>query len=371
MKNVSLKRMLAAVALMLAAVLNCMAQDGKAKLFTENGKYGVKVDSKVIIPAVLPIKENIRYALASEIFPETEFPELKKLVLSVKGNTEAEEYWKYGLFNDKGKEILACEYDNIWPLSAEYFEIEKGGMLGVFSITDRKVIVPCKYDDIKVFSNGYICAWLKDNSFYFNGKGNRISKEKFRDNVPLNDLGITHIDIMESLMKWYTIGVLLFEKNNKIGLNDIKGKVVVPAEYDVIYPPSDHSLFMLRMVKNGKTGYLDLEEHLDGEKVKVAIPAKYDEGSDFEYGIATVKLNGKTLYLTTEGKEVTKETAESIQSLFREFLFREESETDLPAPEKEKPVAAKDPGADYVMRFDSIRIKTGASPSLLSFVLRM
>ena len=78
-----------------------------------------------------------------------------------------------------------------------------------------------------------------------------------------------------------------FSMNEKCGLYSIKdNKVVIKPEYYYMSLPSE-DLILYQKVKEGKYGYLDI-------KGKVVIEAQYDNASSFEDGIAQVTKNGVT-----------------------------------------------------------------------------
>lgn len=87
-------------------------------------------------------------------------------------------------------------------------------------------------------------------------------------------------------------------KKGKWGCSDLKGKLVIPFEYEHISSPSHWSIFsegLAPVVKNGKSGYVD-------EQGKLVIPCKWDLAGDFSEGLAYVERKGHWGFIDKAGK---------------------------------------------------------------------
>ena len=161
---------------------------------------------------------------------------------------------KYGMVNTKGRELLACEYDNIEPLKGveNVFAIKENNLVGLsdnfgniivdtkykdikplvegnkkefiiineegkqgIALSDKTVSLECKYDEIKnvTANNAYV---VKQN-----GKWQIIDK----DNSINIETGFE--DVTEMSNKY-----IIVKNKNKYGVIDTKGAEVIKSEYD-------------------------------------------------------------------------------------------------------------------------------------------
>lgn len=82
--------------------------------------------------------------------------------------------------------------------------------------------------------------------------------------------------------------------NNKCGYIDKAGKEVIPLRYDITF---DFSEGFANVLKNDKSGYIN-------NLGKQITPFKYDALTRFSEGLASVCVNGKCGYIDKTGKEV-------------------------------------------------------------------
>ena len=118
------------------------------QVFIKNGKKGLKINNKELLPASL---EDISafigtYAIAKK-----------------KG--------KYGLIDSGAKTLLNFEYSAIRYVTGLGFLIEQSGLLGVYDPA-KGFLIPIAYEGIKPFENKYILVSLagKDGLLELNGK---------------------------------------------------------------------------------------------------------------------------------------------------------------------------------------------------------
>jgi WG containing repeat len=141
----------------------------------------------------------------------------------------------------------------------------------------------------KNFNQGYIIIQAydeKDEPFF-----NIIDSSGVIKKAPSDIKQLLHRNFSEGL-------IAVVNKDEKVGVMDVKGKIIVPMEYTRI---SFFSNGLASVSKNGKYGYIN-------KNGKVAIELKYDQAGDFENGFAPVMLNEKELTLDKTGKIVPNQT---------------------------------------------------------------
>src|SRR6185295_3518303 len=85
--------------------------------------------------------------------------------------------------------------------------------------------------------------------------------------------------------------------NGKFGVTDARGTMVLPAQYDNIYPFSNG---LAAVQTGGKWAYIDTTG-------KLVIPALFDDAHSFSEGLAAVvriAASGQWDYIDTSGKTV-------------------------------------------------------------------
>jgi len=83
------------------------------------------------------------------------------------------------------------------------------------------------------------------------------------------------------------------EKNQKMGVVNIQGQIIIPIEYDVLMLTKDYFL----AVKNDKYGFISPQN-------QVIIPFEYDYIDFFYEGLALVKKNEKFGFINQKGELV-------------------------------------------------------------------
>jgi hypothetical protein len=71
---------------------------------------------------------------------------------------------KWGIINNKGKEILPIEYENIGQITSNQnaVNVKNNGFWGIFNFTTKQYIVPCEYDT-EVFLMNFNSIGLSKN----------------------------------------------------------------------------------------------------------------------------------------------------------------------------------------------------------------
>lgn len=213
-----------------------------------------------------------------------------------------------GIYNLNGKEIIPPKWHSVVGNDAGegYFEV----LDGEISNPDRKtglydgkgkMILPCEYYAIIGLNswdyNGYLLPWKNKKCGLTDNKGNWILPCEYTKIIVYDSLGIAvAAKGGEKNKNSYIYGL---PYNAKWGIFTLKGKELVPCEYDYIGKNCE-GLFLCSKgckiqgddeVVGGKYGYLDK----DG---KLVVPLKYDAASDFSDGVAQVTENNVTSILT-------------------------------------------------------------------------
>lgn len=165
-------------------------------------------------------------------------------------------------------------YDRSWEIKPGYFKVRKGNYFGI-TTKESAVIVPCEYNQIWDLSDNDILKVIK------NGK-----------------IGLFNINGVEIAPAQYD-QIYSFEnkrarvlKNGKVGYIDNAGREIIKPIYDQVW---DFENRRARVLKNGKIGYIDPA----GREI---IPAEYDQIWDFENQRAKVLKNGKIGYIDPSGR---------------------------------------------------------------------
>lgn len=240
---------------LLPCVFDYISYDDKFGGFKvkQNNNYGVySIDGKEVIPC------KYDYLSFDEKF----------------GFFKVEQNEKEGLCNAEGKEIIPCKYDYLsFNDKNGFFEVKQKGKKGLCN-AEGKEIIPCKFDFIwghYYKETGCFRVELNDKEGVYNDKGKELFKCIY-DDVYMNSDYIS------------------FSMNEKSGLYSIiENKEVIKPDYNYLGLPSE-GLILYQKVKEGKYGYLDV-------KGNVVIEAQYDNAESFKEGIAQVTKNGVTSIL--------------------------------------------------------------------------
>ena len=187
-------------------------------------------------------------------------------------------------------EVVPCKYDDVRNFSEGLAAVcvgdpYDGGKWGFIDKTGKEVI-PCKYDDVRNFSEGLAAVYIGANEFGLGGKWGYIDKTG-KEVVPCKYSAA--MDFSEGL------AAVRVDETDKWGFIDKTGREVIPCKYNYAYDFSDG----LAVVYIGsKCGYID-------KTGKEVIPCKYTYAGTFSEGLAAVRdENYKYGYIDKTGKEV-------------------------------------------------------------------
>jgi hypothetical protein len=212
--------------------------------------------------------------------------------------------------------------------------INKNDKYGFINETGKEV-VPCKYDKIESFQNGYAIAKNKVGEYdYMNGLLDSLGKEVIplkyghmeyypsdkvlvvgesnASNVGVIDLaGKTVIPVQyEFWSKRISKGIWPVGKNDICGVVNMKNEIIVPFTYYMIESYSDElDLAPARKDKGGKFGFID-------RTGKIVIPFMYDDAWPSGNYLA-VKKDGKWGIIDVSNKIILPFEYASVSSVYK------------------------------------------------------
>lgn len=182
---------------------------------------------------------------------------------------------KYGLIDFDGKEILACEYDEITALNGvqSNFLVKKDGKLGLVN-EKGQTIINTEYSNILTLEEGYKNEYIivDDNNKYglISTSGKVLIEPKYEMVKYLNSSSLYAVK----------------EKGEWKVINVEDGSIVIDGGYDDITEVKGEELVV---VKDGKYGVIDTNKKekipFEYEDLKYAFSIYYIAKKDNKYGI--------------------------------------------------------------------------------------
>lgn len=167
------------------------------------------------------------------------------LIIKVKyegRDDDGDEIYKYGLADKNGREIIGFDYDLITTFQNNLSGVKQGDKFGIIN-NQGKIVAPVIY---------------------------------------------------ESILKYFTEGMIGLKKNGFWGFIDYTGKEMIPFKFEQVSKFSDGLAWFK---ESDKYGYID-------KSGKIIIAATYDKPGLFEDGVAYVTLNGKSVKINKQGYTV-------------------------------------------------------------------
>lgn len=201
----------------------------------------------------------------------------------------AQDTEKYTLLNSKGEKVTTETYDFISPFSENISLVSNNNKIGYINNKGDK-ITDYIYDFGTYFKSGATFVQIDNKSYYINTKGEPLFNSDYlafkenTDNVIETDTQISHKNFLPII------------HNNKVGMCNIKGDIVIPCEYDNIL--SDGKVFLVE--KDNKFGYINSE-------LKMFLPLVFDRGSLFDKNFAIVTKGNKTYVINSSGQTIAKD----------------------------------------------------------------
>jgi len=218
---------------------------------------------------------------------------------------------KYGLINPKGKEVVPCKYDNLSDFINGYAiaEVKTSNLESKYALLDStgREAIPLKYGHLEYYPDDMVL----------------VAGETNASNVGLISVsGKVLIPFQyEFWAKKISKGLWPVAKNNVCGVVNLKNETIVPFEYEMIESYSDAlGLAPAKKDKNGKYGFID-------RKGKVVIPFNYADAwpsgkylavkKDGKWGVIDAAAKTILPFEYASKKPTTKMTTKSIWLLSR------------------------------------------------------
>lgn len=163
---------------------------------------------------------------------------------------------KWGFVNNKGQEIVSCKYKSVLAYSEGMAAVcVQRNYVNFCGYVDRngKEIIPCKYKEVSSFVNGYAKVSEEFGTYGLIDKNGKLV-------VPCK---YSEVDLLHSSLVRVAVGEYY---KRKVGVVDMSGNEVVACEYQDIWCVANG---MIGVKKNDKYGLLNSEGH-------VVVPCKYD-----------------------------------------------------------------------------------------------
>lgn len=203
---------------------------------------------------------------------------------------------KRGLLNQDGSLGLASEYQQIFIQKNGYYQIQKNYKKGVLD-NNLKEIVPPKYTRISVYKN-YIAAFKKDTLGAFDLKGKLIIPFEYERSSMTEP------------------SYFRFNKNGKAGVIDSLNNVIIPFEYDWIekfsnrvadFEYMDDNQFAKNELYSAikENGLKDIKCGVYNSKGELLIPVMYENVfSVYAGNLIGVTLNKKAGFVNLKNEVV-------------------------------------------------------------------
>lgn len=188
---------------------------------------------------------------------------------------------KYALINSDGHFITDYVYSNIKKTSNQYYFVEINGK-GNFINLKGEIVFDKKLDIIDKGIYNSVAAYKSDD-------GKKLGLIKIDGSIisdPIYDVIYGNLQT-----PYWTVS-----KDNKFGILNGDGSVLIPIEYDKIdYTVLENSFIPVML--NKKYGYIDKSN-------KLIIPYEYDKALPFIEGFAIVKKDGIYGYITEKNDKI-------------------------------------------------------------------
>jgi len=209
---------------------------------------------------------------------------------------------KYGLIDSTGKWILKPEYESVDDISEGIVLVQKSGKFGYLKLNGDWMLKP-DYKSAKKMVGGY--AIVNDNTIV-NNEGKQIANTTmkivtaFRENGTaliesnglLGVIDVTGKTIIEPLYDDIALNADLFviTINEKRGLINKEGVMILKPECDFIWSCKED---LIAFVKNNKTGVVDKKGNILIPAILDATKAEYE----FSEGLCAACFQGKCGYI--------------------------------------------------------------------------
>ncbi len=316
-------------------------------VFEENNNFGYKSkNGRIKIPAkydhVFEFSEDravvgnkFKYGIIDNKGEEVTELKYDEVSTFTEGMARVRKDYKYGFINHSGEEIVPIIYDYADNFKNNFAWVYLNGKYGYINKYNREV-VPIKFRYINEFHEG-LAPYTNESGKrgFLDTLGNIIVPAKYdycghfseglamvgsfsdvRGYVRMGFINKSGKEVISQKYKgvmWtqFSNGRALVFKNNKWGYIDLKGKLVVPQEYD-----------FAREFENGLSivGYANKFGVIDING-KVIISIKYDEVIQTRYGMFIVKYKDKFSFKDSFGNDINSNKYDDISGIYCEGLL--------------------------------------------------
>lgn len=241
-------------------------------LVAENGRYGIIKNNKQLI-------ENTYQSIS--------FENSNRVFIAQKGK-------KYGAFDENGKQILNCEFEQLEAKGIYLYATKQDNNVEVYSN---------KGELVNIDSNTVIVDIPEHNNYTIHIKTNdkNTTYQIYQNDTPITTEEYRYIEYLENDL---FIGA---KTGEKLGVISIKGEPKTEFNYESIQVIPDTELIEMKTVDKGAIEIADKNANTIVKMEKATI---YKD----KYICLSDGTNKK--YVTLEGKEISNEEANSSKKLF-------------------------------------------------------
>lgn len=233
---------------------------------------------------------------------------------------------KFGYMDETGEEVIEAVYHLCYEFSKDsdlafvMIDDKKGGYIN----KNNEFVIPPIYNFGNIFNFGLTSVLIDDNWIFIDENGNKLFDkeflfaEGFTENklarVQLKSQEPAFIDLEGNIVFkfpkkyepssfFFSNTLSTFKFNNKVGLFNSKGDIVLPAIYDEIIISKNGKLHAYR--SNDKWGYLD-------DEGKIVIKAQYNSVGEFSTNDLTAVSYDDKFYVIDIYGNIEKELSDQI-----------------------------------------------------------
>lgn len=200
---------------------------------------------------------------------------------------------KKGFMNTSGEIVVPCKYEDVKPFSESLAGVCKGSKWG-FIDKSGKEIVPCKYEAVASFSEGLACVRKNGKRGFIDKLGKEVLSCKY---------DVSKWSLVPFFSSSFSEGlacVMKEDNGEKFGFIDKSGKEIISCNYAWAYPFSEG----LAWVSNSSIVFDEGHFGLIDKSGNEILSYKYKYVTIFSEGLAGVSKGDKWGYIDKSGKEV-------------------------------------------------------------------
>ncbi len=216
---------------------------------------------------------------------------------------------RWGFVDKERKLLVPCTYDEAGAFSEGMAPVRMGAKYGY--VNQQGVVqIACQYDEAREFSDGLAVVRLPDGYRYIDPAGLPLSEHRFEEAATfqngsamvkqnglwgfLNTAGQLTIPCQFESVWPFANGLARIRQGNDYQFIDRRGQVVIAGPFTYSLNFSDG---LAAVEQAGKFGFID-------GKGQFAIPPIYEEVGFFAEGLASVRQNGRVGFINKQGELV-------------------------------------------------------------------